>query len=139
MGHYPEQASREEPTAGLPGTTPEGELGAEDEPATETISVEGEPSSSSTSRPSTGPHQQQRERRVWTDTSAGGEHKDDLSKFEVHTIMRSLRRTTAAGKRRILQQLHIRWWHATVAQMKNVTLLKRANYAVHGVGHFQQA
>ena len=39
-------------------------------------------------------------------------------------VMRALRTSTSGGARLLLRKLHIRWWHATAAQMTN--LLKRA-------------
>ena len=34
--------------------------------------------------------------------------------------MRALRSNTEAGRRRILRKLHLRWWHASAAQMKKI-------------------
>ena len=121
------QRATADPTAGLPGNTGEGELGAEDEkvdqPASSSTAVPDEPPDSGTassSRGTRGPDTVDRERRTWADTATGSDRDSDWSKFEVGTIMRALRSNSEAGRRRILRKLHLRWWHATAAQMRTV-------------------
>ena len=126
----PRQRASAEPTARLQATGPDGELGRGDEelavePAASSEPVVGEagsePSSSSTAPANTrGPDRQPRERRVWTDSSAGPSDASDWSDYDIHRTMKALRSTTEAGRRRILRKLHIRWWHATANAMKRL-------------------
>ena len=131
----------DEPTAGLPATTPEGELGAGDEaaappaPPKDVVSAGGEEadppssggSSSSTTPPAPagrGPDQQQRTRRTWQDSGTGDANPSDWSQYDIQRVIRALGCSTEAGRRRLLRKLHLRWWHASAAPMKR--LLKHA-------------
>ena len=149
-GRHPRDGRKKasaEPTAGLPGSTPEGELGAGDEvsaenmsglpddafaptdtegDAPEAASAEGARSSSSASAapPSgRGPDRVPRTVRTWKDVGTG-ESPTNWSQYDIQRVMRSLGCTGEAGRRRLLRKLHLRWWHAAAAPMKR--LLKHA-------------
>lgn len=122
----PVQKVTSEPTAGLRANNPDGELGQADAEQAVAQQSADTPSSSSTSAPHVprGPDTYQRERRTYQEASTG-ETATDWSKFDVHLTTKALRTADDAGRRRLLRKLHLRWWHATAAQMK--TVLKAAN------------
>ena len=56
--------------------------------------------------------------------TAGGGAKEDWKSFDVSKAMTALRHPDQAARLRTLQRLHVRWYHATAAQMTG--LLKAA-------------
>ena len=153
-GRYPAvpvQKATADPTAGLRPTNPGGELGladatrevAKQEAASSSSSSSSaqppQPASSSTSEPTSepadtssepraarGPDTYQRTRRTFEEASTTTDQPPtNWSRFDIHLTAKALRTADEAARRRLLRKLHLRWWHATAAQMK--TLLKAAN------------
>ena len=104
-----------EPTAGLPGTIEGEELGAGDEKkARESPDPHRHPSGRRRE-----PHPADIDGKA-EEANAGPERPDNWTNFDIRNVLVGLRFANEAGRRRILRKLHIRWWHATSAQMVNI-------------------
>jgi len=150
QGHHPRDPARaasSDPTAGLPGTSPAGELGADAEEALdqERIRMEddalrqldrdpdlqgGESASSSSSSrnpgrrgPDTVARERSQEDQSRTVSTNVG-NTTDWTNFDVARSLRALRLGNDAQQRLILRKLHLRWWHCSANAMSK--LLERA-------------
>ena len=132
----PRKKASDDPTARMRGA-PEGqELGAADEdaalrqPSGEPVGANcsagsgsassGSASSGEPARATRGPDTVARERRTWNESASGPATTDDWTSFDAGKSMKALRACDEPARRRILRKLHIRWWHATAAQMKRL-------------------
>ena len=70
-------------------------------------------------KPVRGPDEQ-RGRRTWTEAAVGPAHPDHWSKFDANRFMKVLRTSDPITPLKILKELHVKWWHATEAQMVNI-------------------
>ena len=71
-------------------------------------------------RPVRGPDTVDRERRTWEEKSVGPAHPDHWTNFDVNRTMKALRTSGDVETLKLCKKLHVRWWHATYAQMKNI-------------------
>ena len=154
-GKHPRPPARRgstDPTAEMRAVDGEGELGAEDEaaaaagsssssssaapvpaeePVQEPPAADPEGGPPSTGRRGRGPDQNPRVRapKIQRADAAVGEVTTDWTNFDIGRVLRGLRTAAAAGRRRILRKLHLRWWHASAAAMSK--LLSRAGIPQH--------
>ena len=115
----PQPVADEDPTAGAQPPTADDEQRIIDT-VPQDRPVEGATSSSSGDRAPRGPDVEPRERRTWKESSSGPAHPENWTTFDVNRTMRALRIAKDGERQLLVKKLHIRWWHATTAQMTNI-------------------